>query len=85
VLRLDWQELLFGEAERIMPQDKGVVSRKLLLLPDARGDTGEKLPDPVSRERFLHAEDGKACRALAAGPVPLSSRLLLRCPELGPA
>jgi hypothetical protein len=75
--------VLFGEAGRIMPQDEGVVSRKLLLHLDARGAQETKLLGVVSRERFLDAEDGKACRTLAAGPHMLC-RLLLLSPNPRP-
>ena len=36
---------------------------------DARGSQEPQLRGVVSRERFLDAEDGKACRILAAGSV----------------
>lgn len=36
VLRLNWRELLFGKAGRIMPYDAGAVSRRFELHLDAQ-------------------------------------------------
>ena len=40
LLRLNWRELLFEEAGRIMPQDEGVISTKLDQI-SMRGDRQE--------------------------------------------